>query len=806
MAESSRGLRSVGTASAHLVCRHCGVPLATPAAQESGFCCSGCAYVFRLVQEHGLGAYYRIKDAVTSPAEATVFQSRDYEWLQTAQAVAEKESAAPELVLEVQGISCAGCVWLIEKIFHQHPGALEIETNAPSGRLRLRWARGEFNAAAWAAKLQAFNYLVGPAGAATPELESRQLVRRIGLGAALAMNVMLFTLPTYFGMEASFPYARLFGTLSFVLATLSVLAGGGYFFRRAFSGLRDRVVHIDLPISVGIAGAYLGSAWGWLTEQERFVYFDFVSAFIVLMLVGRWAQTAAVERNRRRLLSRQPRPEWVRWLGEADVMEKRPVETLRTGDRYELHMGEIVPVTSRLLSESARIGTAWISGEAEPRECRRGALMPAGALHVGHTPLRLRATEAWADSLLSRLLRDPARDAYRHRFLERVISGYLVAIFVAATAAGVGWWLASHDAARTWSVVTAVLVVSCPCAIGLAFPLTDELATAALRRAGVFVREADVWPRLKAVRKIVFDKTGTLTLETPTLRNTEALQALDAEARAALFTLTRDNPHPVSQALTEELLGRSLVPSGTSVSGEIAEIVGQGLTLSTGTHRWALGRPRGRQEAEKATGGLVDGTSGSHDTEFTCDGVGVARFRFEDAARQDAASELVELRKHAFDLFILSGDRREKVHALARALRFPLGRCIAEVSPEEKAAWIRAKDRRDTLMLGDGANDSLAFDAAFVRGTPVVYRGVLEGKSDFYYLGRDLAGIRRLFEVDALRRRTHRWLLTFSIVYNLLAVGLAMLGHMSPLLAAVLMPVSSLLTLAIVGVGMRRAV
>jgi Cu2+-exporting ATPase len=179
----------------------------------------------------------------------------------------------------------------------------------------------------------------------------------------------------------------------------------------------------------------------------------------------------------------------------------------------------VVPVEAQLESSAATLGTAWITGEADPRECRAGARVPAGALNLGRGEIRLRAAQPWSASLLAQLLRPAERDVFRHKFLERIVSGYLIAIFLIAGGAGICWWLGTHDVALTWSVVTAILVVSCPCAIGLAFPLTDEMATVALRRFGVFVREADVWPRLTRVRKIIFDKTGTLTLETPVLEN-----------------------------------------------------------------------------------------------------------------------------------------------------------------------------------------------------------------------------------------------------------------------------------------------
>ncbi len=327
-----RGLRAAQAAPVHL-CRHCGAPLLGEAAQAAGFCCAGCGYVFRLVHEHGLDGYYKIRDAVTAPAGEAVFQPRDYAWLARLQAEAELGRGTPELALEVQGISCAGCVWLIEKVFNQQPGALHIETDAQLGRMRLRWTRGAFDAPAFARRLQSFNYLAGPPGEEPAVPESRRLVRRVGLAAAFSMNVMLFTLPVYFGMEATFPYARLFGTLSLVFATLSLLTGGLYFLARAVSALRTGVMHIDLPIALGIIGAYLGSLYGWLAHREEFVYFDFVAAFILLMLVGRWAQVTVVERNRRQLLSPRDRPQPVRVETPAGPVE-RTVGELRAGDFF----------------------------------------------------------------------------------------------------------------------------------------------------------------------------------------------------------------------------------------------------------------------------------------------------------------------------------------------------------------------------------------------------------------------------------------------------------------------------------------
>lgn len=768
---------------AKLSCKHCGAP-----SPQGEFCCAGCAYVYRLVHDEGLDAYYTIKDDVTVPADSSLLQPRDYAWLAEAQREAEEVATngrAPVLVLEVQGISCAGCVWLIEKVFMKQPGAGRLEVNAQTGQMRWFWEKGRFDAVECARALQRFNYLVGPAGSVNAEqAESRVLIRRVGLCTAFAMNVMLFALPTYFGMESTYEYAHLFGTLQLAFATLALLAGGGYFLSKAVRALRERVLHIDLPIAIGIVGAYSGSLYGWLSGVESYVYFDFVSAFIVLMLVGRWAQVVAVERNRRQLLSRQPEPPRVRVIAADGTVTEIAPESLKTGQRFEVASGGMVPVEGRLETAEAALSLAWINGESEPRTYRADQRVAAGAQNIGRESIRLVAVQAWAESLLAELLRPTARPDYRHRLIERVIRSYLVLILLVAALSGLGWALSTGDLLRAGAVVTAVLVVSCPCALGLAYPLAEEVATVALRRRGVFVRAGDLWPRLRKVGTVVFDKTGTLTLETPVLRNPEALDGLDETAREALLTLVRDNPHPVSRSLHEILLARGQV---RVMPGEVTEVIGYGVEVAG----WSLGRAGWRDY------GAPDGT----DVVLALNGVAMARFRFADTARADAKTELAALMKRGLQIVVLSGDRREKVRTMMRELGLPSDNGYPELSPREKADWL--DQHEDALMLGDGANDSLAFDRALCRGTPVVHRGVLEQKADFYYLGRGIAGIRALFEINDARHRTQVALLVFMVAYNLLAVGMAVSGRMNPMIAAILMPLSSLATLAIVGWGMR---
>ena len=773
-----------GTASGReTACRHCGAPLSDRRLAQAGFCCSGCAYVYRLVHEHGLDAYYRIKDPITLPADAAVFEPRDFAWLRAAQGESEAAAAGrlPELLLDIQGVSCAGCVWLIERLYEQAPGARDIVVNAQLGSARLRWFPGKFDAAAWARQLKSFGYLLGPAGEKPASLESAALVRRIGLCAAFALNVMLFALPAYFGMRPDFEYAGLFRLLSLVFATLSVLVGGTYFMGRATLALRAGVMHIDLPIAMGIAGAYCASLFGWIFGIGRFFYPDFVATFILLMLIGRWAQIAAVERNQRRLLRQQPVPPRIRLVGGRDTQRER----LEAGQLMLVGPGETVPVKAQLDDAAAAFSLASICGEAESRVFRAGQLVPAGAVNLDRGDARLRALEPWSRSLLAQLLAPAKRAGFRHVALERVVRCYVVGIIAVASLAGLGWWLRTHDAERAGAAAIAVLVVSCPCAIGLALPLADEMATAGLRRRGVFVRAYDLWLKIGRVRNIVFDKTGTLTLESPVLLNPESLRSLGAPEQGALLALVQDNLHPIGRCLHENLLAGG---AGDVPDTAVEEEVGFGVWFGP----WSLGRA-----------GWHDAGPPGPETVLAHAGMPVARFRFADAVRPEVAAELAELMRRGYGIQILSGDRTEKVRALAIELGLAPSQALGELSPGEKAAWIERHARDDALMLGDGANDSLAFDSALCRGTPVIHRGVLEEKADFYYLRRGIEGIRELLATDLTRRRVQVAVIIFSVAYNLAAAGYAIAGKVNPLVAAVLMPASSLVSLAIVMIGMR---
>jgi Cu2+-exporting ATPase len=712
-------------------------------------------------------------------------------------AEAEEGSDTPRLALDLQGISCIGCVWLIEQLFERREGAVAIQINSALGQARLQWVRGDFDPVAFARELQSFGYLLASASKRINQ-ESQSLVRRMGITAALAMNCMLFTVPFYFGMDASFEYAALIGFMIFLFATGSVLVGGLYFIRRSWQALRQGVIHIDLPISLGIVLAYAGSVYAWLQNEHSFLYFDFVTIFVFLMLVGRWTQQLAVERNRNYLLGLRDQQQQVEVTvprpGAAPESRKMPITELCPEMRYTVGPGQYVPVRSELASPDATFGLEWINGESEAHQSRRGNSVLAGAINLGGSRIELVAREHWRESLLAALLAHEPKESPRHFLLEKIIKYYLAAVIVIAVAGWAAWFFTTGNPLLALQVLISVLVVSCPCAIGVAWPLADEMSVSTLRQKGVFVRDQSLWHRLGQIKKIIFDKTGTLTMENLALRNPEVLRALDPRHAQILLQLVESNLHPVSRCIREYLLAEGLdrrPDEGEEVF--VRQILGSGLEAETDAGIWRLGRADWH---ESAPAGSPPSESPSRDCRFTLNGHILAAFSLAEEIRGDAVEEIAAWRDQGLDIYILSGDRQEKVDAMARQLGLPSHNALGAMSPTDKAAWVETLDQNDTLMIGDGANDSLAFDRTWCKGTPAVDRGLLEEKADFYFLGRGLSGIRNLFETSRNRSKTLKRVFTFTIAYNVGAITLCLAGLMNPLLAAIVMPLSSVISIS----------
>jgi Cu2+-exporting ATPase len=723
-----------------------------------------------LLHQQGLDHFYDLKGGLSlAPVSPQSLRERDYEWLMELRRTVVPQG---ELRLALQGISCVGCIWLIEKVFARHAGGLRVNVDVVHGDLSFYYDPAVFDVVAFAKDMQAFGYLVGPPREGEERKQSSALERRMGVCGAFAMNAMAFCLPAYYGMPADFVFAPWFDMIAAISATLAMLVGGSYFIEKAWRSLQAGALHIDTPIALGIIAAYVGSIAGWIAGVPGLKYFDFVAIFIFLMLVGRWAQQAAVERNRRKLMRDTSIPDAVTLLEDDKT---HPLSALKPGVCFVIKPGQSIPVACRLLSSQAAVSLEWINGESEAQMREVGQLLPSGALNIGSRGLKAEALEGWQDSTLRRLLEARRSGEFRDLKLERLLRWYL-GIVVVIGIAGAAWW-AWHGAgmAQSVQVMISIFVVSCPCALGVAVPLAEELATARAEKLGVFVRTLGLWKRLMRVQRAVFDKTGTLTLENPVLENREALNQLDDQTRRALRTLVTGNLHPVSRSLFDA------VGPGVQSVNEVHEVIGQGLFFTDESEQeWTLCRSSGA------------------DVVLTLDGMVMAGFCFRDELRPESLNEVRTLRQRGISVHILSGDREAKVAHIAAQLGLKNKDWQAGLTPEQKAAWVTEKNDNNTLYIGDGANDSLAFDVALCAGSPVTGRSFLEQKADFFFLGHSLRFVSGLMDVARLHRSATRRVFVFSVTYNVVTIVAGLMGLLSPLVAAILMPLSSVATLSIV--------
>jgi len=764
----------------HATCEHCGTGFVAVDPRQK-YCCRGCEYVSKLIHGQGLDRYYQLKEErTTAPVRSRPFEEHDYAWTGPAIEQAEETAKGGLATLDcaVEGISCVGCVWLIGRLFEQHPGAIRASANPASGQLHLEWQSRACDLEKFLKEISAFGYVAAPASASPKGLEQRLILGRLGLCGAFALNAMAFSLPAYLGMRADFEFAGLFRLIAFASASLAMFVGGGYFFARAWRALRAHTLHIDLPIALGLLAAYSGSIAGWAIGEGRLLYFDFVATFTFLMLLGRLVQTAAVEKNRQRLVRRSPLAATVQSHGQPVALAD-----LKAGVSYLLEPGKALPVASCLVDAAAEVSLEWIRGESDAVLMEAGARMPAGAILLSRTPVMVTSDEAWADSLLSALT-GPGTGDHGSPVFQRLLKVYLIVVVLVGIIAAAVWsycgdWLTGLQA------MISVFVVSCPCALGVAVPLADEIAAARLARAGAFVRRTSLWPRLRRVRHLIFDKTGTLTLERPELCNPEVVSSLNDEAALALARLTRASLHPVSRTLLEHLGGRGQQLLEEHGRVPVTEVPGSGVTCESNDHCWFLGKSQTGLTVLWKNGRLIAG------------------FGFRDSLRPGAASAIDELKQRGLSLHIFSGDSPAKVSRIAFALGLPDEQAAGGLTPSQKASRVSDLDRRDTLYVGDGANDSLAFDAAFVTGTPVVDRSLLEAKADFYALGSGLNYLPEAFAAADARAHGIGTAFVFALLYNLTVVTLAATGHMSPLLAAIVMPLSSVVAISLVMIGAR---
>jgi Cu2+-exporting ATPase len=795
--------------SATIRCAHCGLPVPAHLVKpgdELSFCCRGCEQVYALLHERGLQGFYEVRaqeQAAGQPAMVlgrrfTDFDDPSFE----GRYVRTTGRKTREIDLYLEGVHCAACAWLLERLPQSLPGLVSLRLDLARARAHVEWSPELIALSAVARAIDAIGYTPHPWRqdelAALRQAEDRRVLLRVGVAAAAAMNIMFLHVALYAGefsgMDAG---PESFLRWASLLVAIPVATYSAWpFVRTAWEGLRRRVPHIDLPIAVAIEAAFLFSAFNTIRGAGP-VWFDSIATLTALLLGGRWLQGRA-QRQALRTAER------LQGSGVVDFARRRdpsgatvevPAESLMPGEVVEVRSGETLPVDGIVLEGCSRVEQAALTGEAKARSVEAGDRVWAHTTNVGAS-LVVRAVEVGSGTrmgaLLSLLEEARRRQAPIVTLTDRIGRIFVTVILTVAALSTVWWAVVSPE--QVMERVIALLVVACPCALGLATPIA---MTAALTRAaelGIYIKGADVVQTLTRVREVVFDKTGTLTEGTVSLTRWVG----DDGVRAAAAAVAAQSAHPVSRALAEA------TPAAPGPVTEMREEPGHGVAARVAGAAVALGNRAWMDKLElQLSAGLEQqattfASEGLTPVYVASEGHVRAVAAFGDELRPEAARVIRHLRAAGWTIRILSGDHSVAVSAAAEALGLPADAAMGGRTPEQKLALVQelaqaARERGEALMMvGDGLNDAAALAAADVgvcvaggSGPSIQAAHVVLARSGLEALTVLAEGSPRVLSI--VRRN-----LVFSLLYNVTGVGLALAGVVGPLLAAVLMPISSL--------------
>jgi len=682
---------------------------------------------------------------------------------------------------------CGGCVSTLERGLRRAPGVLSARANLTAKRLALTYDPARASAADLAAVVEGLGYAVHPAddaeaAEAAEAAETRDLLTRLAVAGFAAMNVMLLSVSVWSGAEAA--TRDLMHWISAAIVLPVVVYAGRPFFVSALAGLRAGRLNMDAPISLAVllaAGLSLSETMRGGAEA----FFDACAMLLFLLLVGRYLDRLMRARARSAaagLMRLQPKGAMV--IGE-DGPAWAPLEDIAPGARVLVAAGERLAVDGVVERGASDLDVSHLTGESAPQAAGPGAAVHAGALNLSG-PLTLRATAVGQASSLGEIaaLMAEAESAKSRvaRLADQAAAIYAPVVHLAALLTFLGWLWLGADAREAGFIAIAVLIITCPCALGLAAPMAQATAAGSLFRLGIMLKDGAALERLARVRHVVFDKTGTLTAGRPRLRAPQAApQAL--EAAAALAGASR---HPLSQALAAWARAAGV---RAAAARDLAEHPGFGVEGVIGGRRARLG-------AAAWVGAADAGAAGDASAVWLRlgDDPPVA-FLFDDAPRPGAAEAVAALQAAGLSVEALSGDRPGPVAALAA--RLGIERWRAQASPQDKIARVSLLSAQGgALMVGDGVNDAPALAAATVSMAPASAADIGRAAADMVFMGDDL---RAVAQAQALAVRTRAVIVqNFAIAagYNCIAVPLAVTGHASPLVAAIAMSSSSIVVVA----------
>ena len=784
---------------ADVACTHCNLTFSEDVMiveNEHYFCCKGCQGVYHLLNAEGLDTFYdKLGDTKLQPATQgnTDLEKFDLEGFKN-KYITENEDGLYEINLIIEGIHCSACVWLNEKVLHKMEGVIETSINYTNNKAKVIWDPDIVKLSEIIETIQSIGYNAYPYD---PKLQEERAIStrktyytRILVAVFGSMNIMWLAIAHYAGyftgMQQSFK--DILNYAEFALATPVLFYSGWIFFRGAYYGYKNHIVNMDTLVASGALLAYIYSIYAMLTQRGE-VYFDSVVMIITFVLVGKYLEVlskkSAVDTLDGLMGST---PTEVTLLAD-DVKSLVSIENVKVDDIIELKPGEKVVIDGEVIWGKASFDESSLTGENEPVYKTEGDTILSGSICLDSV-LHYKATKDASNSMLTSiisLLEESMTKKPRIEQLANTISGYFsTIILLIALLTFAGWYFFVGDFETALIIGISVIVIACPCALGLATPMATLVGISIAAKRGILFKEATFLETMAKADILALDKTGTITEGKPSVVDAQLFDAFNPHA---LYALVNSSNHPISKGI-KSYLEETYDKLDTLQLDNIISIEAKGIKASFNNTTLIGGNASLLEELNISD---VDDQSQNALFFFCIDNILVARFELTDTIREGAKEAIANIQAMGIEVVMLTGDHQQSAQKVAS--KVGIDNVHSKLLPQDKATYIDTlhQEGHIVVMAGDGINDAIALassDIAIAMGNGA---DVAISVSDIVLLDEKPQSI---YESFRLSRRTFGAVkenLGFSLLYNVIAVPLAVLGFVTPLVAALSMSLSSLI-------------